>query len=100
MRIAIVDTYYPVFLHEHYLSRPGLERKAYGEQLASLIDRCFGTADAYSRHLNELGHDAIDLIVNCEPLQLRWAAEHGRPGRLRRAGAQRTPCCNRSRWPR
>jgi spore maturation protein CgeB len=84
VRIAVVDTYYPAFLEEHYGSRPGLERKPYVEQLGSLMDRCFGTADAYSRHLNELGHDAIDLVANCEPLQLRWATERGRPGRLRR----------------
>ena len=84
MRIAVVDTYYPVFLEQHYRARPELSGRAYDEQLGSLIDRCFGTADAYSRYLNELGHDAIDLVANCEPLQLRWASEHGRPGRLSR----------------
>jgi spore maturation protein CgeB len=91
VRIAVVDTYYPVFLEEHYGALPGLAARPYREQLASLIDRCFGTADAYSRHLNELGHEAIDVIANCEPLQLRWAAERGRPSRLRRLAA-------RGRW--
>ena len=80
----MVDTYYPAFLEAHYASRPGLAKRSYPEQLDSLIDRCFGTADAYSRHLNELGHDAIDLVANCEPLQFRWTSEHGRPGRLSR----------------
>jgi spore maturation protein CgeB len=91
VRIAVVDTYYPVFLEEHYRVRPGLAGRHYREQLAALVDRCFGTADAYSRHLNELGHEAIDVVANCEPLQLRWATEHGRPGRLRRLAA-------RARW--
>jgi spore maturation protein CgeB len=84
VRIAVVDTYYPAFLEQYYRARPGLARKPYREQLAALIDRCFGTADAYSWHLNELGHEAIDLVANCAPLQLRWAAERRGPGRLRR----------------
>jgi spore maturation protein CgeB len=88
VRIAVVDTYYPAFLEEHYRSRPGLEQRPYLEQLAALMDRCFGTADAYSRHLNSLGHEAIDLVANCDPLQLRWAEEQSRPGRLRRRFAR------------
>jgi spore maturation protein CgeB len=88
VRIAVVDTYYPAFLEEHYRSHPGLSRRTYEEQLASLIERCFGTADAYSRHLRELGHEAVDIVANCPPLQARWRAEHGRPGRLRAAAAR------------
>jgi hypothetical protein len=80
VRIAVVDTYYEGFLQHHYDARPGLAERPYGEQLDSLIEGCFGTSDAYSFHLTELGHDAIDTVVNCAPLQLRWAAEHGLPG--------------------
>ena len=90
MRVLVVDTYYPAFLASHYSERPGLAERPYGEQLASLMDRMFGTADAYSRHLRELGHDADDVIVNCPELQLAWAREHGRPrlaGALARAMA-------------
>ena len=86
----MVDTYYPVFLEEHYRVRPEQAARTYREQLAALIDRCFGTADAYSRHLNELGHEAIDVVANCAPLQLRWAAERREPGRLRRMVARAT----------
>jgi spore maturation protein CgeB len=95
VRIAVVDTYYPVFLEEHYRVRPELAGRTYREQLAALIDRCFGTADAYSRHLNELGHEAIDVVANCAPLQRRWAAERRRPGRLRRMVA-RAPLIRRA----
>ena len=91
----MVDTYYPVFLEEHYRVRPELAARTYREQLAALIDRCFGTADAYSRHLNELGHEAIDVVANCAPLQLRWAAERRGPGRLRRMVA-RAPLIRRA----
>src|SRR3954451_17270687 len=63
----------------HYAERRGLEVASYDEQLASLIERGFGTSDAYSRELNNLGHEATDLVVNCLPLQRTWAAEHGAP---------------------
>ena len=86
VRVAIIDNYYPAFLADHYSSRPGLAEQAYDDQLAALMERSFGTADAYSRNLAELGHSAIDLIVNCEPLQAAWAAEHGCSRLLRRLG--------------
>jgi spore maturation protein CgeB len=78
VRIAVVDTYYPTFVAEHYRRRPELRRAAYDEQLAALMDRCFGTSDAYSHHLSELGHDAVEVAVNCFELQSAWVAEHGR----------------------
>jgi spore maturation protein CgeB len=88
VRIAVVDTYYQAFLDRHYEASPGLSRSTYREQLDSLMECCFGTSDAYSRHLTELGHEAIDLVANCMPLQERWAAENRRPGRLRRVAAR------------
>ena len=76
MRVLVLDTYYPAFLADHYGARPALAGLAYEEQLAALMDRCFGTSDTYSRHLRELGHEAIDIVANCEPLQQRWASDH------------------------
>ncbi len=88
MRIFILDTYYPAFLAAHYRRRPQLASSGYEEQLDALMDRCFGTSDAYSRHLRELGHEAVEVVANCEPLQLRWAHEHGRErSAVRRLGA-------------
>jgi hypothetical protein len=82
VRVAVVDTYYPAFTAGHYAERPGLGRRPYAEQLDALLDRAFGTADAYSANLRALGHEATDLIVNCEPLQLAWAREHGMRARV------------------
>lgn len=89
MRIFVLDTYYPAFLASHYRGRPELAAFAYEAQLAALMDECFGTSDAYSRHLRDLGHDAVEVVANCEPLQLRWAHEQGY-GRsaLRQLGAK------------
>ena len=77
MRVAIVDTYYPAFVRSFYARERGLVEEPYERQLAALLEESFGTSDAYSFHLRALGHEAIDLIVDCEPLQLRWAAERG-----------------------
>jgi spore maturation protein CgeB len=77
VRVAIVDTYYPAFLASHYGERPGLADRSYDEQLQALMERCFGTSDAYSHSLRSLGHEASDLVVNCLQLQRRWAEEHG-----------------------
>jgi hypothetical protein len=82
LRILVVDTYYPAFLADHYAACPGLEKQSYSDQLQSLLERCFGTADAYSRYLRDLGHEAGDVVANCEPLQLQWAREHAFVGSL------------------
>lgn len=79
MKILIVDTYYPKFLAGYYEQHEGLLNANYQIQLQTLIDACFGTADFYSRHLNELGCEAADLVVNSVPLQKAWAQENKVP---------------------
>jgi spore maturation protein CgeB len=77
VRVAIVDTYYPAFLQAFYGSRTRLAAASYDTQHAALMEQCFGTADAYSHHLRELDHEAVDLVANCYELQAAWAREHG-----------------------
>ena len=85
MKFLIVDSYYPAFLAS------ALPRVLPGaDDYVSLRERVlrlrFGTADFYSRSLNALGHEAQDVIFNCEPLQRRWLREYGfadLPGGLR-----------------
>ena len=77
MKIAILDTYYPDVLAARYRGDRALAQSSYAEQHAALLAMAFGTSDFYSRHLTDLGHEASDLIVNCEPLQRAWALEHG-----------------------
>jgi hypothetical protein len=78
LRVAVVDTYYPAFLAAHYADRPGLAERSYAEQLQSLMERQFGTSDAYSHELRRLGHEAVDLVVNAPELQRAWRRENGR----------------------
>jgi hypothetical protein len=77
VRVLVADTYYPAFLTTHYGSAPGLAEAGYHRQLRALLDRRFGTSDAYSRELRALGFEAADVILNCEPLQAAWARERG-----------------------
>lgn len=76
MRISLLDTYYPRFLAAHYAAQPGLAGQSYTDQRQNLLNQVFGTSDFYSRHLQAMGHDAQDLIVNCTPLQTTWAHAH------------------------
>jgi spore maturation protein CgeB len=85
VRVAIFDAYYVEVLERLYADTPGLGSRPYDEQLAAILGLCFGTTDAYSRPLRELGHDARDVIVNWEPIQRAWAREHGTATMLRRA---------------
>jgi hypothetical protein len=76
MKFLIVDTYYPTFLRYFYAQHPELAQRPYAEQWRALMDQCFGTADFYSSNLQKLGHEATEVVANCEPLQRRWAKEH------------------------
>src|SRR5262245_46824066 len=78
MRVLILDTYYPAFVAQHYSRHPELHEASYADQLAALMAESFGTGDAYSHFIRALGHEAAEIVVDCEPLQYRWAAEHGR----------------------
>jgi hypothetical protein len=79
MRIAILDTYYPKFLKEHYRRNPRLKQRDSATQLSSLLESSFGTSDFYSHHLAGMGHEVIDLIANCVQLQDSWARENKIP---------------------
>jgi hypothetical protein len=79
MKIVIVDTYYPSFLARFYARQGGLASADYPTQLLALLNACFGTSDFYSRHLNVLGCEAQDLVVNCVLLQQAWARANNVP---------------------
>ena len=78
MKVLIVDTYYPAFIASIYRTIAGLSSSDYRTQIETLLDQCFGTSDFYSRHLNAVGVQASDIIVNSVPLQSTWAAAAGR----------------------
>ena len=78
MRVLVLDTYYPAFVTAHYARRPELREASYADQHAALMAQCFGTGDAYSHFLRIQGHEATEIVADCEPLQFRWASERRR----------------------
>ncbi len=62
----------------HYARRPELRDASYADQHAALMAQCFGTGDAYSHFLRIQGHEATEIVADCEPLQFRWASEERR----------------------
>ena len=99
MRFFIINTDYSKFLDHFYKTHPGLHKKSYEEQHAARMRTLFGTADFYSSHLRDLGHDAWDVIANMEPMQRQWAEEHNvtyqRPQRSLRFSRGFIPCFSR-----
>ncbi len=77
MKFLIIDPYYAAFLTALYAEKAGLGREPYPIQWRILMEQCFGTADFYSANLKKLGHEAEEIVANCEPLQKQWATEHG-----------------------
>jgi spore maturation protein CgeB len=85
MRILLVDTFYEGFVEAFYAQHPGLAEESYDLQWRSVMGTFFANADAYSHYLREAGHEAHELVVDCDPLQQAWAREHGiRPPLVRR----------------
>jgi spore maturation protein CgeB len=76
VRILIVDSCYPAFLDAHYARTPSLDARSYDEQWRSLMGTFFGTSDAYSHYLGEIGHVAQEVVVNGTALQEAWRREH------------------------
>lgn len=77
MRILIINTDYPKFLHQMYRDNLGLEHASYDAQMAVRNDTLFGVADFYSKNFRALGHTAIEVHVNNRSIQYAWAREHG-----------------------
>lgn len=77
MKLLIVDTYYPPFLKEFVAKHPELIKRDYRERHAALMKAHFAEADSYSHYLGDLGHSAVEVVINAGFLQRQWAREHG-----------------------
>jgi hypothetical protein len=77
MRLLKIGVYYRTYLEQFYARRPGLAARPYAAQHSALIEDCFGSSDFWTRALSHLGYETLDLVINAEPMQRAWAAEHG-----------------------
>lgn len=76
MKFLIIDTYYERFSHGLYEKNLALASQAYQKQLQFFLNQCFGASDFFSTHLQQLGHEAKEIIANCDVLQQQWAREY------------------------
>jgi spore maturation protein CgeB len=75
--LFLVENYHRFY--DRYLERhPQLGRESYETQCRTLFDQAFYQADSYTHGWNCLGHEAAQVILDCRPLQLRWANEDDR----------------------
>ena len=77
MLIVKVASYYGAYVRSFYGTHRGLEKQPYADQLSALLMDCFSWADFYDAPLRKLGYETVELIRDAEPLQRRWAVEHG-----------------------
>jgi len=76
MKILIVDTYYQGFLNSFWKVNNDLKNKNYEQILNKLLSSGFGTSDFYSYNLKQIGHKTVDLVLNDDILQRKWALEN------------------------
>jgi len=60
-----------------YKRDPELAKSSYEKQYRTIMDDCFSFADYWKVNLEKTGkYDAVEILMNVEPLQKRWAEEN------------------------
>ncbi|HEY6802741.1 MAG TPA: glycosyltransferase [Pyrinomonadaceae bacterium] len=77
MRLLKIGVYYSSYLAQFYSRRPNFASESFEFQHSALMDDCFGSSDFWTTALTKLGYETCDLVANAEPLQKKWAKEHG-----------------------
>lgn len=77
MKILILDAYYRRFLKQFYETHPETAALDFENHRGSLMRARFGTSDAYSDGLRELGFESQEIVTNDDRLQWKWAVENG-----------------------
>ena len=99
LRVAVVNACSPAFSRRVVRPGPASPTARTTRPLRSLMERRFGTSDAYSHELRRLGHEAADFVVNAPELQRAWRRGNGLgrswlpqlPGRAGAAGQPPLP---------
>lgn len=60
-----------------YRNNPDLKNRPYSEQQRALFQASLIHSDGFSRAMKSLGHDAHEIVYDCEILQKTWAKEKG-----------------------
>jgi hypothetical protein len=76
LRFVLVDHAYGEFLDWLYRDADtSLSRRAFGDQRQVYFNTLFATSDFYVQALRSLGHEAEQLVVNCDLMQRAWERE-------------------------
>jgi len=76
MKFFIINTDYEDFIEKDMTKNPKVKNESFEEQLQHRYDTLFGISNFYSKNLKQLGHEAIDIIINHSYIQKQWAIEN------------------------
>lgn len=76
MRLLKIATAYPAYLVRFYSKHPALRDKTYAQQKAAFDYDGFGWP-GWTKALQPLGYEVVELLSNAGPLQKAWADEQG-----------------------
>ena len=76
MKILIADTYYKKFLLNYSKTNNVDFFESYEQELKNILDQCFGTSFFYSKNLNDININAVDIIINYKELQELWVKQY------------------------
>jgi len=76
MKILFLVENYHGFYTKYLLEHPGLSEKTYEKQCQELFARSFYQSDSYAHSINRLGYEAYQVVMDCKPLQRKWAEEN------------------------
>jgi spore maturation protein CgeB len=77
IRFQRLTTVYPEFAARFLAGVRDLDSLSYDSLYARLTAARFAESDYHARHMRDLGHVAENRFLSLEPLQRKWAAEHG-----------------------
>ena len=76
MKILIVDTFYDSIWQSVYRERLGLGPRRLSGSIGGIAWCGFWLHWSYAKHLKDLGHEVMGIVMNCIPLQQAWMREH------------------------
>jgi hypothetical protein len=80
-RFQRLTTVYPEFADRFLRGAADLPALSYAELYARLAAARFAESDYHAQHMRRFGHAADNCFLSIEPLQKKWAVEHGAPFR-------------------
>ena len=77
MKALFLAENYHWFYNRYWETHPEIRELDFATCCRRMFDEFFYQSDSHAAGLRCLGHEAITLVPDCIPLQLKWAREHG-----------------------